>query len=220
MWILLKQKIRGVASPPALSIFWATPWPGEIGAKQLIHALMCDFYGENYEREHDHRMAKIRKRNERLAIEKMEKAISDGEYTPPDFASDQVYYYSRDIWGHEPNFIGAVKIRYKNENLRVFPHEFSRLPDDRLKRYIESTHDLQLSDTPESEALQLDIELNPDKIELYWAALLEGASPNEAKAYAAGILTPIDDGTEIKPVGWYRVKKDFGRLLFPDAELQ
>ena len=49
MWIMLTCKLPVSPAPPKLSIFWAQPWPGEIGTKMRRLAILDAFRAQKGE---------------------------------------------------------------------------------------------------------------------------------------------------------------------------
>lgn len=109
--------------------------------------------------------------------------------------------------GREPNWNGAMRVTVSGEQVRVFPHEYTKLPAERMKSYIlgddESppTHDLQPSSVAESDMLE-DV-LDGVRGVLYEEALVDGCTEAQAMHVALGNDLDIPDA-ELPPVGWYR----------------
>ena len=122
------------------------------------------------------------------------------------------------IFGGEPNWAGAVAILYLGSKIRAFPHEFSRLSDDRLRDYVAESHELVVGDAVETQPLAAELELSPEKQSLVDAALLEGASEAEARLMACGLYDP-QEGSEIKPAGWYRCRKEYAECYCTEREM-
>ena len=201
---MLIAKLPTEVSPPKMSIFWAVPWRGDYGElaykKKLIEA-----YNESHEIPG--------------LWEEVQEAISKGDWNPPDIGSQSFSNtYSEVFPGREPNWAGAMAIQYKSEKIRVFPHEFSKIDDNTLKIYIAESHEFVLGEVPEGEALKTDMEVSPEKRSLYEAAILEGASKAEAILLSAGLMQ-IEEGTEVKPTGWYRCKLEYAQIFCNKREM-
>jgi hypothetical protein len=216
MWIMLIAKLPTAVSPPKLSIFWAEPWKGEVGEKMYRRMVLDAWCREQGKVRTLHR----RRDQDDYDLELWEecaKAIADGDFVPPNV---EEYRTGRmpALIGAEPNWAGAVAILYGGEKIRVFPHEYSKLADERLKEYVAESHELVLGDTVESEQLSTELEISPEKQALVDAALLEGASLSEAKLMACGLYSP-EEGTEVKPSGWYRCKREYAEVYCTEREM-
>lgn len=199
MWIMLTKKLPTRPSPPKMSIFWSTPWPNEqFARRQGIHAAGLSEYVSK-----SRYSAKRTLDEEDLA--KVDAAIS----------VDQSMV-TGEIWGAEPNWKGARRIHYAARDLRVFPHEFSKLKPENMQLYVcgdgnqEASHVL----VPEGAASEelIDAVLNGEQRFLYDAALLDGCTHEQAVAVAMGRDITIPDA-QFPPVGWYKAK-DFVMDMF------
>jgi len=235
MWVLITKKIETAISPPKLSIFWALPWPGDRGQKRREDMIMIQYCEEhnlvflaettgNYRRNASVKAYRGRTKRD-VFWEVVSEKIQIGEWV-----YDESRFYERFTSnpfdssalfgrGSEPNWAGALKIRYKNEDVRIFPHEYSILSDQRLKLYLEKgVCELVLSDMPGESALESNLEISPDLKVLYEAALLEGASDSQAKLLALGRMN-LNDNTEIIPLGWYKCKNEHAALFCDEYEM-
>ena len=231
MWIILTAKLPTNPSPPKLSIHWATPWPGERGEDRKKVALMTAYNRHITGEDTDLRyvMTARSKEGRKNQLEHFEmdmlKAIAEGEWEPPDVESREWDFEAMEdsiFPGYEPNWAGAVMIRYKGESIRVFPHEFNTVTDDRLKEYIEHSHELvkaEVADNPEGKALWDSIEISPEKKALVDAAILEGATATEAALLAAGLMD-IKEGSAVAPAGWYRCHPEYALIYCHESELK
>ena len=122
-----------------------------------------------------------------------------------------------DMFGKDPNWAKARRIAYKEQDIRVFAHEFNQLTPENMALYVlgdddvDPSHDL-VSDSVASDMLvkgALDGESKP----IYDAALMDGAEHGQALATALGhdITLPAAD---FMPLGWYRLKPGY-QVLFP-----
>ena len=126
------------------------------------------------------------------------------------------YFNDISFWGKEPDWEGARKIVYQNNEIRIFPHEFSVLELEKLKLYIFESHDLMPGSVAEEKLMK---ELRGEKKLYYEAALLEGATEREAILTAMGV--DITEGQyEIPQIGWYKVKPEYGMIYCDQAELE
>ena len=217
MWIMLIAKLPTGVSPPKLSIFWAEPWRGEIG-EEMYRRMVLDAYCREACKD---REAPRRRDQDDWDLElwdECSKAIANGDFTPPEGTEERRLGRCLHPFGAEPNWAGALAILYGGEKIRVFPHEYSKLADERLKEYVAESHELVLGDTVESEQLSTELEISPEKQALVDAALLEGASLSEAKLMACGLYSP-EEGTEVKPSGWYRCRREYAEIYCTEREM-
>lgn len=220
MWIMIIKKLRTEVSPPKMSIFWAEPWPDDVYAVQQANT--CMNCGERID--NDYRM-------EFNSLGKLKKVksytCSCGE--PRIITKDDPFFY--EIFGTSPNWVGAQRIVYKGQSLRIFPHEFTKLSDERLNWYILGlpdenipSHELVSELIPEYKEQEnskllseiLDEAMKP----IYDAALLDGATENQAKMLALGMDVSVPDASPIPLLGWYRCRKEFARYYCDDWEME
>lgn len=207
MWIMLIKKLPVKPSPPKLSIFWSVPWPaeGEIG----VHAGLCQICGQ-----------KPKKGRYKNAT-----ATCDCG-TPTLVTPDDNDIRDPTGFGREPNWVGARKIRYQGKDIRVFPHEFSKLKSENMRLYIlgddESdgdtrSHELVPEGVAEQEMVKaiLDGETRP----IYDQALGDGCTTAQAMAVAMGIDITLPDA-EFPPLGWYRCRPEYASAYCWDWEMK
>ncbi len=97
---------------------------------------------------------------------------------------------------------GARKIKYKDENIRVFPHEFNPIKTESMELYInEGAHTLVPGGPAEEAVIQRT--LRKGEREVYEAAIMDGATEAQAVATALRQDITIPDW-KFPPVGWYR----------------
>lgn len=194
MWVILTKKLPTKPSPPKLSLFWSVPWPDEkFGKRQILE----------------------QKKNVSLYYDEDTIAEAD-DYD--EIKNADVYYTTL---GKEGNFNRARRILYAGESIRVFPHEFSELSNAKMKYFIsEGLYDF-VAEGAASESLLGSItgELDKEGKTIYEAALLDGCNPEQAMATAMGIDLTVDD-PEFPPLGWYKVKPEYGCVFAYEEELQ
>lgn len=190
-WIMIIRvlPISADVRPPKLSIHWSTAWAESDMTNSLIDRLLWEYTeGGKYDQN-------------TLAAFKDEL-----DYTSPTLCT---------IHGREQNWLGARAIIYKGEKIRVFPNEYS-VVDAHMDEYTlgvdgdEPSHILIPGDA--SQELLLKGVLDTDQKLLKEYALLEGATEAQAIAAALGI-----DFSEHPPIGWYRIKPQYG-LIYADAD--
>jgi hypothetical protein len=221
MWILLTKKLPTEFSPPKLSIFWAEPWQDDRHAKQQKETCMnCGHTVWYNDTTWDGK--KKKKRN----------ALCECAGGPDLPNEDTTFIYTP--FGKEANWVGAVKIIYRGTQLRVFPHEFSKLSDEHLNWYILGmpgenlpSHDLVSDLVPDPVFTVKDTEENPlqeifDEAmkPIYDAAILDGATPAMAKMLSLGMDVAAPESTPIPLLGWYKCKEEYAKIYCEDREME
>jgi len=192
MWVMLTAKIPTEVSPPKMSIFWAIPWPdSKISKEQEL-----EFSGK-----------------------KEGKIVYDSEIAKKDFyGEDPKKATIYDFWGKEPNFMGAMRIHYKNNDLRIFPHEFSELSLERMKYYVSEEQCYTLVDEEIALIPVAKIKQDPDQKQIYDSALLDGCNTNQATLVMLGIDVSEDE-IEFPPLGWYRLDHQYAEVFCDEREM-
>lgn len=175
MWIMLRTKLPTIVSPPKMSLFFATPWPDARFVQSQERRLKA-----------------------RRALGWMEQADETDEGGEAIVVGDLIH----NGFGWEHRWDGAVKIVYKREEIRVFPHEYSIVSNEHMAEYINSG-DYTLTPDGVADEQVLEGILNGETKPIYEAALLEGCTHHEAMLMAMGI-TPESINTEVPPIGWYK----------------
>lgn len=125
-------------------------------------------------------------------------------------------------YGFEPHFGKARKIMYKDEAIRVFPHEFSAITAENMKLYVEGdgaepSHEIIPGTVAEAEYVK-DIKSGIKHV-LYEQALLDGCTDRQAFLTAMS-LDVTDAELEFPPIGWYRIKPEYGEYYCYPEELE
>ena len=119
--------------------------------------------------------------------------------------------------GKEPRWDQARKIVYKDQQIRVVPHEFSELTTKKMKLYLDGSHELIPGNVAEQDIM--DSLLRGSKKRVYEAALVEGCTKYEARLMALGV--DISEGHyEIPAIGWYRIRPEYGLVFCSEKELE
>ena len=224
MWIMIRKEIpiAKEVRPRKLDIFWAEWWRGEKGENDndgiILRKYCKEVLGENLELTKKEK----KKRYRDLAIWKeMQDVISRGDFTIPHIKyEDSVPInnaYGAALGFRDHNWAGAVKIKYKGEDIRLFPDEYSLISDKELKMYMRESHTLMENEIPEGEIIGADFEISPEKKSLVEAAILEGAKESEAKLLALGLMT-LDPESEIKPYGYYHCRDEYYNIFSRQEE--
>lgn len=127
-----------------------------------------------------------------------------------------VYVDFLTMFGREPVAKDARKIIYNDRELRVWPHEFTEITPENMRLYVEESHEL-VSGTVAEETLIKD--MKGIKKEIYDAALLDGCTHYQAQLMALGVDVS-DENFEFPPIGWYRIKREYGEYFCTDQELE
>lgn len=201
MWIFLIKKLPTAPSPPKMSIFWSVPFPDDTYAKEQLHTCQnCN-------------------------IEIYKGTVCDCTGDPRPTRPDDMYGESErgNVFpGFEANWVGARKIHYAGHDVRIFPHEFSRVTPENMRAYVVGTdhedpsHEL-VTEEVAADTLRRQV-LDGDSRPLYDFALCEGATPAQAMAVALGSDITFPD-VDFPPIGWYRIKPEIGLLFCEDYEL-
>jgi len=191
MWIMLITKLPTEVSPPKMSIHWSTPWPDDHYAKD--------------------QMNQIKEKQARRPA-----SGYDYEYIVEVIGDDPEKATFYNTFGQDPNWIGARRINYKGEDIRVFPHEFSGVKPNNLKQYVEESHELIESSVASNTR---KLKLNPDQQDIFSAALLDGCNEAQANLTLLGIeITEIE--IDIPPIGWYRCRKEYAEFYCNEREMR
>ena len=117
-------------------------------------------------------------------------------------------------FGSVPNFARARAIIYKDEKIRVFPHEFSEISKESMRLYIqEKAIKLQFSERVAS--VWKDQKLSKGKNIIFDAALLDGCDDYEAMMVALG-----QGPSEIPPpIGWWKLREEYASQFCYEEEM-
>lgn len=210
-WIMLIKKLPTKLSPPKMSIFWSIPWYTKdelpvIATKMLKIIKRGEGFpsGEEFaEFAYEHRKDRG-KDTGTVVTEKMEKLLSSNLFN--------------DIFGWAPNNYKARKISYKDEQIKVFPHEYSIIPADRMRVYTgeEGSHELVPSNVAEEKIIE-DI-LNGLKKRIYEQAMIDGCDSKQAFLVANGV--DIIENFDIPKLGWYRIRPEYGNVFCYESETE
>ncbi len=145
---------------------------------------------------------------------KQKKQIKDGFLE--DFGGE-CYYSNFAGFIKEPRWDQARRIVHKDQQIRVFPHEFSELTTKKIKMYLDGSHELVPGNVAEQDIM--DSLLRGSKKRVYEAALVEGCTEYEARLMALG--ADISEGHyEIPAIGWYRIRPEYGLTFCNEKELE
>ena len=120
--------------------------------------------------------------------------------------------------GKEPDWGNAVKIRYLGEHIRVFPHEFTVPSPKNLMGYVEESHELVADNVAEEEILHQVF--RGGRKDVFEAALLDGCNKLQAKFMALGVDIMEEGGYDVPPMGWYKIKREYGEPFCTENDLE
>jgi len=121
-------------------------------------------------------------------------------------------------WGLEPDWANARKIKYKGENIRIFPHEFVEIEPAKLILYIDEKVFELVPDSIAEEEL-IDEVLTKHRRKYYEAALIDGCTHAQALMVAFGKDPTIED-PNIPAIGWYRCVPEYARYFCYENEMK
>lgn len=214
---MLREKLPTEVSPPKMSIFWSVPWYNNpVELKEVTNQIMRHMLQESG-------------RDRYLSSEEFERLIRNPEdyeelsVRVKKYIDENETLFSITGFGREPNQARARKIRYKDEDIKVFPHEFSIISHENMKLYVqgdesgECSHELVTTDVAEETLLKevTEGELKP----ILEAAQLDGCTLAQAILVALGMDISLPD-SEFPPLGWYRVKKEYGLVYCSHHDLE
>lgn len=195
-WIMLHTKLSTVVAPPRLSIHFSTPWP-------LV-------------RQPDVSERK-RKTAENAKIRRTLEATKDMTDEEIDFflsSHEDDDMLENPFGGLEHDCANARSIFFRGERIRVFGDECSIISNDHLNEYYPEAYDL-VEELPNVED-KPNFHLSRQQREVVDAALVDGCTRFEALMVANG--EPIEGGM-FPPVGWFKIKPEYGRAFATEDEL-
>lgn len=122
--------------------------------------------------------------------------------------------YKGKDWGDHKN---GRWINFAGENILVLEHEFSVVKPENMKLYVAESHEF-MPDGVVAEMLMVNAEINSDNRDIYGSALLDGCTHQQALMVLANMDITIDD-SEFPPIGWYRIRKEYGLIWADEWEL-
>lgn len=213
MWVMIIKKLSIQNPPPRCSIHWAKNYDNlDRETKQfrglfsfssylteahqnIAYALMkylCKGK-EPYLKDYD--ISDITKNNVNSFYEQHREKIRE-------FLADKDLYDP--MWmGLEPNYFGAKRIVFEEEEFVIFPHEYSIVSLENMHIYMEDSHELVPGNTAEKRFIRDNLSKGQRRI--YDASLVDGCNHRQAILNVMG--KPIDDFPE--PIGWYKMKPEY-----------
>lgn len=225
MWITINTRLPIQNPPPKLSMFWSVPWPDhEYASKQGVTCLEC---GEVIRK--GPRYAKVTREellegatsyHGKLYLERGKFTcgcngdpivVSEDADSLPDVAASFLLKDPKQSPFREQNWVGARKIRYMGEDIRVFPNEFNPCTPQKMAELIFGEAYELIPDDVATEKLLGTLKDSDQKV-LYEYALLEGADHNQAVQAALGMDVTVNE-TQFPAVGWYRLRPEYAAFF-------
>lgn len=200
MWIMLIKKLPTSPSPPKLSIFWSTPWPGP-DANNKYTGDKCANCG-----------VLIQSVVKTWGTKSKETLFCGCENTEPvPVTEDDKIFPDLLGFGLDRNWIKARRIHYKGEDIRVFPDEYSIMQPENMYLYITGDEQSGPSHELVADSVASDREINAildgETRPVYESALNEGATHAQAMLVALGMDITVESEDFPPAIGWYRPLK-------------
>lgn len=113
---------------------------------------------------------------------------------------------------------GARKIRYKDENIRVFPREFNPVETKFIEEMVNGGAHALVPESVAEEAMIHKV-LKKGQREIYEAALIDGCTEAQAMATALGQDVTLPNW-KFPPIGWYKPNPNYAQYFCHDWELK
>jgi hypothetical protein len=214
MWVMIIRELpplgveesggtRVLDMPPVLSIHWAVAWPNAHYVELQKQAAIALNGGVKHGRG-----------------KYTYWSLDEGDIDPDELVSEDdpyAYSFASEVFGgNEANWKGALKIHWQDADLRIFPHEYSKLKTENMHLYVfgdeqsAPSHELVAATVAEQQLIagQIDNDMRP----AWEAALLDGCTPDQATAVMLG-QDIFDDTLEFSPIGWYRPKQEIAEYF-------
>lgn len=235
MWIMLIKKLPVNPSPPKLSIHWSTPW---IDMKFVRPQLETWLQEEDFPDAPKQFKGKAEGYMKLLQLWASEHGLDEqffvdenGKLLDTDFIQEKLVFIlaQKNIihspFGSENNWAGARKIHYKDQDIRIFPDEFSVMDTNKMNYYLgmdgeEGSHELVPGSVADATLVQ-EILAGSLK-EIFDAAMVDGCTPDQATAMAFGIEVSAQgiNLNDFPAIGWYRCKKHYAVMYCTDQEMK
>ena len=199
-WIMLTEKLPTVVSPPKMSIFYATPWDYD------IERVKRDWLKYRYEGTPSVENYRSFKREQMFpSLNHMVKELQENKV---DTVSD--------LWSgvSSPTESSAMKIMYKGEQIKVWGHEYNDMKVENWNEFYPQAYDL-IPDT-DVQSMYMDIKLTKGQRAIFDAALVDGCTNFQALLVTTG--QDIDGSPA--PIGWFRIKPEYGLIYCTEYELE
>jgi len=200
MWILVTRNVpvSPECKPEWLGIYWALPW---IDAKAIKEAFWRFRVGESTDLA---RWSEGRKKD--IPLEVFQNIHDESRY-PEDFKSLLKRFASCDFFlgansgGVEPNPSSTMRVIINQEAIKLWPHEYKRVSNDDLQKYIREKLYTLKSCTVVEEQIEKHI-LEGVALSMYEQCIVEGCSDHEARLMVTGV--DVSERYDIPPTGWYK----------------
>lgn len=201
-WVMIVKEVpisKDIA-PPLMSIHWAVPWVQ--GNGRVLTNLIMDY--NTWTGGMDNRMS-------RAAFGQW---YEEGKIKIPNETVDTIYPQPS-VFGGNPNLFHARRIIHKGEAIRIYPHEFSIMTNEKLKFYLNekvgienngevSLYELMPSSPAEKEAIE-SLDSGVNRL-IYEQALVDGCNQAQAMLLVSGIKFRLEEESQVPVNGWYRMQ--------------
>lgn len=213
MWIMITREIPVLKEfqPKPMDIYWALPWNDtrpkirEVLAlldKRELNSILKMFIPKMDDRPYLSRFRNTtRWKNDQIFdnIELSNQIL--------DYISTFHFFPDKNEIGFTPNNLGKMRIIVNNENVGIFPHEFSKIKKEDMKEYLEKSHKLVMTDYIKEVFDTFD----EDQKFIRDAAMLDGCDYDQASRVAIGKDPAFDFPT---PLGYYSCHEKYRSLFF------
>lgn len=127
------------------------------------------------------------------------------------------YIYESDLVDAD-EWEGARKIRYKNSEIRVFPHEFNLVETKFIEEMVNGGAHALVPESVAEEAMIHKV-LKKGQREIYEAALIDGCTEAQAMATALGQDVTLPNW-KFPPIGWYRPAEKYAKFFCYPKEMR
>ncbi len=225
MWIMLRTKLPTEVSPPKMSLFWSVLWPGPWDDSMLGKIDRSGFGIGAYDPEET--------TDKRVKGRLTKRQLESFDYRPlSEEELKKEVFLDKNGFGFVPNWARARKIHYKETDIRIFPHEFSDIDNEKMQFYLnENAFEIVPNSVAENTLIYgsdgRTVEDRPKFISeypqseqrlIYEAALIDGCTHAQALIVAFG-GDPSDEVSTIPPIGWYKLKPEYASVFCYDWEM-
>lgn len=196
MWILIKRDIpvQTEYRPQWLGIYWGVWW---IDSEQISRAFW-NFYHEEGEI-----FVKKRYQESLIPPEVFENIYNEEKY-PEEYEDVLKAFMKSDcfvtILGLDPNPARAVRIIVNNEAIKIWPHEYAEISNDKLISFLADKAYISRPSNIAEEKID-DFIIEGIARTVYEEAVMDGCTDFEARLMVMGIN--VAERYDIPPVGWY-----------------
>jgi hypothetical protein len=112
-----------------------------------------------------------------------------------------------------PNIKTCRAILFKGERIRVYDHEYSIMTPKKFNDYYPEAYDF----IEESASIVPQANLDKDQKAIYDAARVDGC--NDFQALLVSLGGSAEESEIPPPMGWFKIKDEYGRVYCTEEEL-